>query len=295
MNSKPKIAILGLGLMGSGMAGRLIDRGYAVTVYNRTAQKAEPLRQRGAAVARTPREAAAGADMILSMLADDPAAGGVWLGADGAAAGAARGSLFIESSTVSVDWIHELAKVAADRGCELLDAPVTGSRMHAAAGELVFLVGGSPAVLEIARPVLAAMSRDIVYLGPSGSGAMMKLINNFVCGVQAVALGEAVAVIERSGLDREKAVGVLTGGAPGSPLVKMISARMLASDYTPNFLLRLIMKDLRYALKQTGTAGGMEVVSAALHTFERAAAAGYADKDFASVVEIMRHAGKEKA
>ena len=294
MNTKPKIAVLGLGLMGSGMASRLVGQGFDVTVYNRSPQKTELLKKLGARVAPTPAQAAAGAQVIISMLADDSAAREVWLGKNGAAGSAARGTLFIESSTISVGWIHELAKAAGERGCELLDAPVTGSKNAAAAGELVFLVGGSAAALESGRPVLSAMSRDIVNLGPSGSGALMKLINNFVCGVQAVALGEAVAVIERAGLDRKKAVEVLTGGAPGSPLVKMISARMVASDFTPNFLLRLIAKDLRYALKETGDAG-MDVVSAALRTFDRAIDAGYGEKDFSSVVEILRHSGKEQA
>lgn len=294
-NSKQKVAVLGLGLMGAGMASRLINQGYAVTVYNRTPSKTEPLRQLGATVALTPRQAAADANVILSMLADDAAAHQVWLGADGAVFGAARGTLLIESSTISVDWIRELAKAAADRGCPLLDAPVTGSKAAAAAGELVFLVGGSPEALETGRPVLSAMSRDITYLGPSGSGALMKLINNFVCGVQAVALAEAVAVIERSGLDRAKAVGVLTSGAPGSPLVKLISARMTTSDYTPNFLLKLMAKDLRYALKQSGDPAAMDVVAAALRTFERASQAGYGEMDFSSVVEIVRNSGKENA
>jgi 3-hydroxyisobutyrate dehydrogenase len=292
-NAKPKIAVLGLGLMGSGMAARLLGKGYAVTVFNRSPGKTEPLRQQGATVASTPRQAAAGANAIISMLADDPAARAVWLGPDGAASGADRGALWIESSTISVDWIRELSKAAGEHGCELLDAPVTGSKAAAAAGELVYLVGGSSAALESARPILGAMSREIIYLGPSGSGALMKLINNFVCGVQAVALAEAVALIERSGLDRPKAVGVLANGAPGSPLVKMISARMMAGDYTPNFMLHLIAKDLRYALQQAG--GGMDVAAAALRTFEKAAQAGYGDKDFSSVVEILRHPGKEKA
>jgi 3-hydroxyisobutyrate dehydrogenase len=293
MANKPRVAVVGLGIMGSGMASRLIGQGYPVTVYNRSIARTEPLKQLGATVAKTAKEAATGASVVLSMLADDTAARGVWLGNDGALAGAARGTLLIESSTISVQWIHELSQAASERGCELLDCPVTGSKTHAAAGELVFLVGGSATALEAVRPVLAAMSREITYLGPSGSGALMKLINNFVCGVQAVALAEAVALIERSGLDRQKAVAVLANGAPGSPLVKLISPRMMAGDFTPNFMLRLMAKDLRYALKQSG--GGMEVVSAALKTLDRGIDAGFGDQDFSSVVEITRKNGKDKA
>jgi 3-hydroxyisobutyrate dehydrogenase len=270
--------------MGAGMASRLTSQGFAVAVYNRSPRP-------GMTIARTPREAASGADVIVSMLADDDATRAVWLGKDGALAGAARGSVLIESSTVTPDWIRELSAAAKKQGCELLDAPVTGSKGAAAAGELTFLVGGSYAALATARPVLAAMSKEINHLGPSGSGALMKLINNFVCGVQAVALAEAVAIIERSGLDREKAVAVLTSGAPGSPLVKLLSGRMLKKDFTPNFLMKLMAKDLRYAQKL----GNIEVVSAALRTFEKAIKAGYGDKDFSSVVQSLRNSGKEKA
>jgi 3-hydroxyisobutyrate dehydrogenase len=143
--------------------------------------------------------------------------------------------------------------------------------------------------------VLAAMSKEIIHIGPSGSGAMMKLINNFVCGVQAVALAEAMAVIERHGMDRDKAVGVLTGGAPGSPLVKLLSARMMAKDYTPNFLMKLMAKDLRYAQQQCGSAAGMDVVAAASRTFKKAIVAGFGEKDFSAVVELARNTGKDKA
>jgi len=130
------------------------------------------------------------------MVADDNASRSMWLGELGALVGAARGTLLIESSTLAVGWVKELAAAAEARGCELLDAPVTGSKIHAPSGELSFLVGGSAAALEKARPVLAVMSRAIHHLGPTGSGALLKLINNFLCGVQAASLAEALAVIE---------------------------------------------------------------------------------------------------
>ena len=119
-------------------------------------------------------------------------------------------------------------------GADLLDAPVTGSKPHAGSGELTFLVGGNAAALERARPALAVMSKAIHHLGPTGSGALTKLINNFMCGVQVASAAEALAMIERSGLDVTKTVGVLGDGAPGSPLVKTMFTRMTAGDYTPN-------------------------------------------------------------
>jgi 3-hydroxyisobutyrate dehydrogenase len=287
------VAILGLGLMGSGMAGRLLSGGFPVNVYNRTASRAEPLARLGAKVAATPRQAAEGAGVVISMVADDLAARGVWLGNDGALAGVMRGAVLVECSTVSVDWIGDLGTAAAEHGCQLLDAPVTGSKSQAASGELLFLIGGSSHALAHARPVLAAMSRDFVHLGPCGSGALMKLINNFVCGVQAVALAEALAAIEKSGLDRDKAIGVIANGAPGSPLVKSLAARMVAGDFAPHFRLRLMAKDLRYALKQLGATSGMNTAAAALQTFERAIAEGLGESDLSAVVEVLRTTRKD--
>jgi 3-hydroxyisobutyrate dehydrogenase len=287
--SKPRVAFLGLGLMGSGMARRLLAGGFPLTVFNRNTEKAKPFAAEGAQIASGPREAAAKADVIISMVADDAASRSLWLGENGALAAAKPGTVCIECSTVTVNWARELSVAATARGCGFLDAPVTGSKTHAAAGELTFLVGGESATLEKARPVLAAMSKAILHIGPVGSGALIKLINNFVCGAQVASLAEAMAMIERSGLDRAKALEVLTGGAPGSPLVKMVSARMTAPDYTPNFLLRLMAKDLGYAVEE-GRKWSVELATAAaaLEVFQNSIAAGYGDKDMAGIVEQFR-------
>ncbi len=221
MNST-KVALIGLGTMGAGMAGRLLAAGFPLTVYNRSAAKIQPLVSQGAKPAASPREAAQGTDIIISMVADDAASRQVWLSNNGALDGAIQGALLIECSTISPGWAEELAAEAAKRSCEFMDAPVTGSKPQAAAGQLLFLVGGTDQSLARARPVLAAMSRDIMHLGPVGSGALVKLINNMVCGVQVAAIAEALALIERTDLDTAKALSVLTDGAPGSPLVKAL-------------------------------------------------------------------------
>ena len=195
----------------------------------------------------------------------------------------------IECSTVTVGWVRELSVGAVARGGEFLDAPVTGSKTQAAAGELNFIVGGSASTLEKVRPVLAAMGKAIIHLGPTGSGALLKLINNFVCGVQIASLAEALAMIERSGLDRARALEILTGGAPGSPLVKAVSARMTTPDYTPNFLLRLMAKDLGYAIQEgVQLSIGLTTATAAREDFQRAMALGHGEKDIAAVVEPFR-------
>jgi 3-hydroxyisobutyrate dehydrogenase len=283
------VTIIGLGLMGGGMARCALAAGFPVTVYNRSSAKSAPLASEGARIAGSPREAAQDADVIITMLADDAAARSMWLGENGALAGAKRGAIAIESSTVTPGWIRELADAAAGAGLGFLDAPVTGSRTQAASGELNFLVGGDAATLERVRHVLAAMSRSIVPLGPVGSGALIKLVNNFVCGVQVAALAEAVAMIERGGIDRASALAVLTNGAPGGPLVKAVAGRMTAGDYTPNFYLRLMAKDLNYALEAAAEQSlDLLTARAALAAFERGIAGGHGDKDIAAVVEPLR-------
>jgi 3-hydroxyisobutyrate dehydrogenase len=283
------IALLGLGLMGSGMAGRLLDAGYPLTIWNRTPGKSQALEARGARVAKSPREAAAGAAVVISMLADVPVCRDVWLGRGEALVDIAPGTIVVESSTVSVEWIEELERAAKDHGCELVDAPVTGSKPQAEAGQLLFLAGGSSSTVNKVTPILKAMGRDVVHVGPSGSGARLKLINNFLSGSQVAALAEALSLIERSGLDREKALGVLTEGAPGSPLVKLLSGRMTARQYQPNFVLRLMAKDLRYAVSEADhQALDLDMGRAALRVFEHAIAAGQGDDDMSAVVEQFR-------
>jgi 3-hydroxyisobutyrate dehydrogenase len=275
--------------MGSGMAGRVLTAGFPLAVYNRNPEKTAPFAKAGAYIARTPRDAAARADIIITMLADDNASRAVWLNKDtGALAATAPGTWLVESSTASVQWIHELAAAAKQKKCEFLDAPVTGSKPQAAAGELLFLVRGSAEALAAVRPVLAVMSRDIVHLGPTGSGATLKLINNFLCGVQAASLAEAMALINASGLDKEKSAAILTTGAPGSPLLKLLTARA-ASDFTPNFVLRLMAKDLTYARAEGQRHNiSMNTATSAISDFEKAIAAGYSDQDFSAIIPALQ-------
>ena len=293
--SKPRIAFLGLGIMGSGMARRLLVNGFPLTVYNRNPEKSKPFADEGAGVANSPREAAQNADVIITMVADDNASRSLWLGevraglADGALAGAKPETICIESSTVTVNWVQELAATAQKQKCEFLDAPVTGSKPHAANGELSFLIGGNPATIEKVRPIFSCMGKTILSVGPTGSGALVKLINNFICGVQVAALAEAMAVVERSGLDRAQVLEFLTNAAPGSPIVKTVAARMTKPDFTPNFPLRLLTKDLGYAIRE-GEKLSIELltVAAALKEFQKAMAAGHGEKDMAAVVELFR-------
>jgi 3-hydroxyisobutyrate dehydrogenase len=289
--SKPRVAILGLGIMGSGMAGRVLSAGFPLVVFNRNRDKAVPFASKGAILADSPKQAAAQADIVLSIVADDVASREVWLGENGALAGAAAGAVLIESSTLTVGWVLQLAQGAAQKKCQFLDAPVTGTKPHAAAGQLLFLVGGPAPAVEIARPVFAVTGRDLVHLGPHGSGARMKLINNFVCGVQAASLAEAASLIQNGGLDAEKAFSVLTDGAPGSPLVKTLTERVSSGSGEVNFELRLMAKDLAYAMDDASRNGlALETANAALNVFKRAIERGHGHQDLSAVITATRSA-----
>lgn len=284
-----RVAILGLGTMGSGMASNLLKAGFPVSAYNRTQAKAAPVAAAGARIAATPADAVRDADVVISMLSDDDASRKTWTGDVGALAAAKPGAVLIESSTVTPAWIAELAALASERNLTLLDAPVTGSRVQAESGQLTFLVGGDESALERVRSVLGSMSKEIVHLGPVGSGSRMKLINNFLCGVQVASLAEGLAWIERSGLNREQALKILCNGAPGSPLLNTISARMVARTYDVNFLLSLMRKDLHYAGTDATKLGiVLHTAKAAEVRFDEAVAVGYAEKDMSAVIEPLR-------
>ena len=277
--------------MGTGMARRLLAAGFPLTVYNRSPERARAVGADGAEVAGSPRAAAERADLVFSMVSDDAASRAMWDGDEGALAGARPGSVLVECSTITVERARELAAAAKRARCSFVDAPVTGSRAQAAAGELVFLVGAADADLARIRPALEAMSRSIVHLGPVGSGALVKLVNNFLGGVQAASLAEALAIIERSPLDRDRTLDVLVNGAPGSPIVKTLVSRIRADDFTPNFYLHLLAKDVRYAIGEGERAGvRMTTGAAALEVLERAIGHGDGDRDMAAVVEQFREA-----
>lgn len=282
-----KVALLGLGIMGSGMARQLLAHGLEPTVWNRDLSKTAALREAGARVADTPADAVRGADVAIAMLANDVASRSVWI--DGGALAAIKpNSIVIESSTLTINWSRELAATARARALDFLDAPVTGSKSQAQSGSLRFLVGGDTEVLNRARRVLEAMG-SVIHVGPQGSGTLLKLINNFVCGVQVASFAEALAMIERSGLDVSQAVEVLTAGAPGSPLIKTVAQRMVERAYEPNFFVPLMAKDLAYAAEAFSAAGiGSALADAAQQRYLSAENAGFADKDIAAIVEPMR-------
>ncbi len=284
------VTLLGLGIMGSAMARNILKAGFPLTVYNRTRAKAEELAAQGARVAVSPRQAAQGADVVISMVGDDAASQAIWLGEEGALAGAPPQAVLVECSTLSPAWVRELAQRAAARGLALLDAPVLGSKDAAEAADLKILVGGDAAALERARPVLEAISREIHHMGPGGSGAVMKLVNNLIVAVQATGLAEGLTLAERAGLNMEQVASLITSSSPGSPFVKAVVPRMLARDRSQtHFALRWMRKDLTYALRLADDLGvPMPTVAIAREMYRMAGNLGLDTADLARVVDVLR-------
>ncbi|NWG17742.1 MAG: NAD(P)-dependent oxidoreductase [Chloroflexi bacterium] len=285
-----KVTLLGLGIMGQGLAGNLLSKGFELTVWNRTAAKAEVLTARGAKLADTPRQAAAGAEVVIAAVGDDAASRAVWLGADGALAGAASGAVLVECSTLSPAWVQELAGLAAQRGCDFLDAPMAGSKDAAAHAQISLLVGGQAAALERARPALEAISRRVEHLGPSGAGATWKLVYNMMIAVQVAALSEGLALAEAAGLDMERVVPLILSGATSSQIVQSKLPRMVERRYDDTeFALKWMQKDVRYAVELAQAAGvPLQTAAAAIAVMQAAREKGLDDGDFAAVIEGVR-------
>lgn len=285
-----RVAVLGLGIIGSGIAQNLLGAGFPLAVYNRSRAKAEQLGAMGARVVQTPRDAAGDADVVIAAVANDEASEAVWLGEDGALQAARSQVTLVECSTLSTTWVGRLAAAAQERGVPFLDAPVLGSKEAAQAGELRLLVGGDPAALERVRDVLAAFSAEVHHLGPNGAGAQMKLINNAMVAAQIVALAEGLVLAEQAGLHLDQVVQILSNGAPGSPAVRGRAARMAAHDYEDvHFALRWMHKDAGYGVAE-GARHGVPVrtFAAAREVLQLAIDRGLGDLDFCAVIEALR-------
>jgi 3-hydroxyisobutyrate dehydrogenase len=287
-----RIAFLGLGRMGRGMAGRLLDAGHELTVWNRSPGRCEAFVARGARAAATPADAVGGADAVLVMVSDDDASRTVWLGPDGALAGGLPpGAFAVECSTLSHGWMTELAGVAVARGLRYVDAPVTGLPDAAAAGALTLLVGADDADLEAARPLLSPLCTDVLHFGPVGAGTAYKLIVNLMGAVQIAAAAEGLALAERAGLDREQVVRAIAAGQAASPQVVRNTRRMADDDHAADvtFSGRLRHKDTDYAMR---FAAGLGLAApfgrVALDGLAALLAAGLGDVNESSIIEIAR-------
>ena len=256
------IGFIGLGIMGGPMAARLLRAGHRVTVYNRTASKCQPLVAAGARAARTPREAAAGAQIVVSIVTDSPDARAVLLGPEGAASGASPGALFIDMSTIAPAAARDIGAALDGQGLAFLDAPVTGGDVGAREGTLSILVGGAAADLERARPVLSVLGKRITHCGPLGAGQTVKACNQILCALNMVGIVEALHLAGASGIPAATLLEALVPGAGGSWALEKLGPRIAAADFAPGFMIRLIQKDLRI-VEDMARQGGLPLAGTA--------------------------------
>ena len=283
-----KIAFLGLGSMGSRMATNLLAAGYDVTAWNRNLAHAERLVEAGATTRESPREAARGADFVMSMVTDDNASSAVWTDPEtGAIAGLSPDATVIEMSTVSPDWIASLSKRVTATGACFLDAPVAGTLPQAENRQLIFFVGGDEEVFEIAKPVLGAMGGTIHHIGPIGYGLLFKLAVNGLLAVQIAAIAETLGLLSKSGLDPSKAMDILATLPIASPAGSGMGKLMIQRDFKPRFKIGLMAKDLRYATETAkARQSDLPVVGSARKVFEAARDSGAADDNVTAIAKL---------
>lgn len=287
--SKKVVAVIGLGAMGSRMAQNLLTAGYPVVVYNRSEGAAENLVNQGAAQVKSPFEAAQRADVIISIVTNDEASKSVWLSAEtGAVHGMSKDNIAITSSTLTPGWTEQLAREITQKGVPFLEAPVVGTRPQAEKGELVYLVGGNAGTLEKAREVLNVLAGKIVHLGNVGVAMKMKLIINAILGIQAAALGEVVASIRNSMEDPEKMIGLLKALPVMSPLMSRLMDKMEPGNYSPNFPIDLVEKDLSYFVQSLASSRKeRSFVEATRKIYAEAKWEGYGQDDITGIIQLF--------
>jgi 3-hydroxyisobutyrate dehydrogenase-like beta-hydroxyacid dehydrogenase len=280
-----KIAFLGLGQMGAPMARRLIASGHHLTVWNRTADRANPLLAEGAAVAGSPAQAGAASDFAITMLANPDALQEVVLGENGLAKAFSAGQVYIDMSTVGPDTIRSIA-AKLPKGVAVVDAPVRGSVSAATTGRLEIFVGASEEEFERVRPILESLG-SVTRVGDLGAGAAMKLVANLVLGVSIAAVGEALSLGNARGLDRSQVLSMLEG-SPLGPMVRAKRANIESGHYPPAFKLRHAAKDLRLVVEAAAAANrDVKVSSASRAWLDAAVKSGAADLDFSAAVATI--------
>jgi 3-hydroxyisobutyrate dehydrogenase-like beta-hydroxyacid dehydrogenase len=289
MNTRnPRIGFIGMGAMGSRMAQRLIVAGFKVAVFDRTTEKAEALAAHGATVPSSARTLAMESDVIMSCLSNDDAVRAIYGGENGVISSATPGSIVIEMSTVSPEIPRELWRIGKNRGIEVLDVAISGGPPLAENGTLTLLGGGSQSAFDNCAPIFAALARQHFLLGPSGSGAAMKLVVNAVLGVNMQAIAEAVALGERLGLERGHLLNVLSQTAVIAPAQQNKLLRAAADDYSPQFSVYLMNKDFHLIMERAAALKVPMPATAAAFQMNLACAAKQPDRDYSSVILQMR-------
>lgn len=288
-----RIGLIGLGLMGRPMGMNLLKAGHSLTVWNRTAARADELVAAGAVLAKSPRELAAASDVLLTIVSDPPALESVLWGHDGkddgALGGLKAGSIYIDSSTVSPALEKRISAACQERGVRFLDAPVTGGDWGAREGNLVFMIGGDVETLKEVEPILGVMGKKWFHLGPNGAGQTIKLAMNAILALEVGAVAEAIGLVTKAGLKGEQLFEVLQSSMGRSGLLDLKTPLMLKGDYKPSFPLRLMHKDLGLALDLANQLGvALPTTAAAREVYNHVKGEATEDVDYSAVMRFYK-------
>ncbi len=287
-----KVGVIGVGLMGRGMARSLLRHGHPVRVYNRTRAKAEEIAREGATLAESPADAARDADVVVTMLSDPAALLEVVESPNGVLSTIKKDAILIDSSTVSPQATLRVARLLREKGAHLLDAPVFGSKHEAEKGELGFMVGGDPAVFERCKPLLVGcMGKSARLMGPNGMGTTAKLVWNLVVAVSLEAWNEGIALAAKAGIDPALMFDTFLGGRAKSGIMEMKAPQVLKRDFSPFFHLKLMEKDLDLALDAAHALKvPMPALAATKQVFTACMGYGLGDEDFATTIKFFERA-----
>ena len=286
-SAQSKLGFVGIGYMGRPIAQRLLQSGFRLTAYDRHRTKAEELIRYGGTIAKDVAELSSGCEVMLSCLASDEAVLSIYKGPAGAFAHAKPGSLVIDLSTVSPQTSQELSRLGSERGVGVLDVTISGSTPVAEQGALTLFGGGDQKCFAAAESIFRAIARKYFYIGPSGSGATMKLVVNSLLGIGMQAIAEAVALGEKAGLDRNRLLDVLSETAVVAPAHVGKLERVMKSDYSPQFPLRLMSKDFGLILNLAAAVGAQMPATRAAFEVNAAQSAEGQEQDFSAVILEM--------
>jgi len=283
-----KVGFIGLGIMGQPMAKNVVKKGYSLSVFNRTAEKALPLKEAGAVVASSPKEAAKGADVVILMLTGPDAVDQVLDGPQGVLAGLDAGKTVINMSTVPPSYSRQLSERLKSRSIAAIDAPVYGSKKPAEDGALVILAGGSQAKVKEMEPLLLSMGKKVIYCGEAGQGTSMKMVVNLLLSIMATGLAEAVNLGQKCGLATETMMETILSGPTQCPLFEFKKPMLLSDTYGAQFALKNMTKDLRFILQTADEAGAAVPAGHVVFQLYRAAVGrGLSDMDYAAVKKVV--------
>jgi 3-hydroxyisobutyrate dehydrogenase len=284
-----RVAFIGMGTMGAGMAMNILKAGHALTVHNRTRAKEESLAAEGAARAASPKEAAANAEITVICVSDTPDVEGIILGDEGVIHDASSGSIVVDMSTINPAATRRMAARLAEKGIDMLDAPVSGGSEGAQNGTLSIMVGGDESVYEKALPILETMGKTITHVGPVGAGQVTKAINQIVITGTYLSMAEGLTIGLKSGLDMEKVLRAIGGGAAASWVLQNRAQNVIDNAYPLGFRLSLHHKDLNIALETARELGVTLPATALVAQMENGLVErGYGDDDISAIARVIR-------